>query len=472
MIKKILFLISIFFSKNAISNEIVNIKTYDRDSYIRIMFEMEEKPEYFVNQENGKINIRLPKATISSNLHKNIDKLEVIEEIFLFEEQESLTFTVLLIENASLMRYLYTAPASNTPYYRVIVDINRPIKQKIENNNSEENIVEDINNNDVLNNFLENNLYTENTVSNLTDLQSVDELIDKKVDTTKHQISSVDELIKENVKANTMDELLDLNNINEEQVVKSFEEQNNENLDLDDFLQSLSTRIANNEKREKKQEKIKQYIIVIDAGHGGKDPGAIGLMKTKEKDINLSYALFIKSELEKNRKFKVFLTRSNDNFVSLSDRVNKSRRLHADLFISIHSDSSTNRRARGLSIYTLSKSASDERTTKLMQKSLANTFNYWRNKYKYDKIRYQTLNDSVRFSNVLLKNLKRNGIKTFSNSPIKQANFAVLIAPEYPSILLELGFISNLYDEKLLKTYSYKKKISDNIIKSINEYFK
>ena len=195
-------------------------------------------------------------------------------------------------------------------------------------------------------------------------------------------------------------------------------------------------------------------------------------MKTKEKDINLSYALFIKSELEKNRKFKVFLTRSNDNFVSLSDRVNKSRRLHADLFISIHSDSSTNRRARGLSIYTLSKSASDERTTKLMQKSLANTFNYWRNKYKYDKIRYQTLNDSVRFSNVLLKNLKRNGIKTFSNSPIKQANFAVLIAPEYPSILLELGFISNLYDEKLLKTYSYKKKISDNIIKSINEYFK
>ena len=275
MIKKILFLIFIFFSKNAISNEIVNIKTYDRDSYIRIMFEMEEKPEYFVNQENGKINIRLPKATISSNLHKNIDKLEVIEEIFLFEEQESLTFTVLLVENATLMRYLYTAPASNTPYYRVIVDINRPIKQKIENNNSEENIVEDISNNDVLNNFLENNLYTENTVSNLTDLQSVDELIDKKVDTTKHQISSVDELIKENVKANTMDELLDLNNINEEQVVKSFEEQNNENVDLDDFLQSLSTRIANNEKREKKQEKIKQYIIVIDAGHGGKDPGAI-----------------------------------------------------------------------------------------------------------------------------------------------------------------------------------------------------
>ena len=65
---------------------------------------------------------------------------------------------VLLIENATLMRYLYTAPASNTPYYRVIVDINRPIKQKIENNNSEENIVEDISNNDVLNNFLENKL--------------------------------------------------------------------------------------------------------------------------------------------------------------------------------------------------------------------------------------------------------------------------------------------------------------------------
>ena len=465
MIKKILFLIFIIFSKYAISNEIVNIKTYDRDSYIRIMFEMKEKPEYFVDQKDNKINVKLPKAKINSNLHRNIDKLNVIEEIFLFEEQESLTFTILLVENATLMRYLYTAPASNTPYYRVIVDINRPTKQEIKNDN-----IENVVDNDVLDNFLENNLYA--TTSNFTDLQSIDELIDKKVDTTKHQISSVDELIKENVKANTMDELLDLNNINEEQVVRSFEEQNNENIDLDNFLESLSTRIANNEKREKKQEKIKQYIIVIDAGHGGKDPGAIGLMRTKEKNINLSYALFIKKELEKNKKFKVFLTRSNDFFVSLNDRVNKSRKLNADLFISIHSDSSTNRRARGLSIYTLSKSASDERTTKLIQRNLVSTFNYWRNKHKYDKIRYQTLNDSIKFSNVLLKNLKKNGVKTFSTSPIKQANFAVLLAPEYPSILLELGFISNLYDEKLLNSYSYKKKISDNIVKSINEYFK
>ena len=465
MIKKILFLIFIIFSKYAISNEIVNIKTYDRDSYIRIMFEMKEKPEYFVDQKDNKINVKLPKAKINSNLHRNIDKLNVIEEIFLFEEQESLTFTILLVKNATLMRYLYTAPASNTPYYRVIVDINRPTKQEIKNDN-----IENVVDNDVLDNFLENNLYA--TTSNFTDLQSIDELIDKKVDTTKHQISSVDELIKENVKANTMDELLDLNNINEEQVVRSFEEQNNENIDLDNFLESLSTRIANNEKREKKQEKIKQYIIVIDAGHGGKDPGAIGLMRTKEKNINLSYALFIKKELEKNKKFKVFLTRSNDFFVSLNDRVNKSRKLNADLFISIHSDSSTNRRARGLSIYTLSKSASDERTTKLIQRNLVSTFNYWRNKHKYDKIRYQTLNDSIKFSNVLLKNLKKNGVKTFSTSPIKQANFAVLLAPEYPSILLELGFISNLYDEKLLNSYSYKKKISDNIVKSINEYFK
>ena len=465
MIKKILFLIFILFSRYAISNEIVNIKTYDRDSYIRIMFEMKEKPEYFIDQKDNKINVKLPKAKINSNLHRNIDKLNVIEEIFLFEEQESLTFTILLVENATLMRYLYTAPASNTPYYRVIVDINRPTKQEIKNDN-----IENVVDNNVLDNFLENNLYA--TTSNFTDLQSIDELIDKKVDTTKHQISSVDELIKENVKANTMDELLDLNNINEEQVVRSFEEQNNENIDLDNFLESLSTRIANNEKREKKQEKIKQYIIVIDAGHGGKDPGAIGLMRTKEKNINLSYALFIKKELEKNKKFKVFLTRSNDFFVSLNDRVNKSRKLNADLFISIHSDSSTNRRARGLSIYTLSKSASDERTTKLIQRNLVSTFNYWRNKHKYDKIRYQTLNDSIKFSNVLLKNLKKNGVKTFSTSPIKQANFAVLLAPEYPSILLELGFISNLYDEKLLNSYSYKKKISDNIVKSINEYFK
>ena len=450
--KKLLLLFFLFFIKNSFSNEIVNIKSYDRDSYIRIMFETEDKPQYFVTEkEDNKIEVKLPNAIIKNNLHKNIDKLNIVEEIFLFNENDGLKFTILLKNGAKLMRYLYTAPANNTPYYRVIVDITKPTS---------------------LNVFLENNLYEKNASTikeNDAKPISLDELIVNNVN-IENSFSTMDELIKENVKANTLDELLDLNNINEEEITKGFEEQNNEEIDIDDFLKTINFDVK--PKKQRKSKELKKYIVVLDAGHGGKDPGAIGLARTREKDVNISFALYIKNELEKTGRIKVFLTRSNDTFVSLSNRVIKSRKWNADLFISIHSDSSTNRRARGLSIYTLSKKASDTRTADLIRKSLTNRFNYWRNKSKYDKMRYQALNESVKFSSNLIKNLKNDRVRMFSSQPLKQANFAVLLAPEYPSLLIELGFISNRQDEYLLKTTSYKKTIAKNIAKSVKEYFK
>ena len=445
--KKLLLLFFLFFIKNSFSNEIVNIKTYDRDSYIRIMFEMKDKPQYFVT-EKDRIEVKLPGTFMQNNLHKNIDKLNIIEEIFLFNENDGLKFSILLKDGAKLMRYLYTAPAANTPYYRVIVDITKPTS---------------------LNVFLENNLYETNTANeNNTKSLNLDDLIANNI-SMENSFSTMDELIKENVKANTLDELLDLNNINEEEITKGFEEQNNEEIDIDDFLKTIS---FDTKPKPKKQKELKKYIVVLDAGHGGKDPGAIGLARTREKDINLSFALYIKQELEKTGRIRVFLTRSNNTFVSLSNRVVKSRKWNADLFISIHSDSSTNRRARGLSVYTLSKKASDTRTAELIRKSLVNRFNYWRNKSKYDKMRYQALNESVKFSSNLIKNLRNDRVKMFSSQPLKQANFAVLLAPEYPSLLIELGFISNRQDEYLLKTLNYKKTIARNIVKSVKEYFK
>ena len=466
MKKIFLFCFLLLFSKVSFSNEIVDIKTYDRDSYIRIMFEMKEHPKYFVTEEeNNRVDIRLPKAKINSPLHKEINKLNVIDGMFLFVEDDVLRFRVVLKDGSKLMRYLYTEPASNTPYYRVIVDINKPT---------------------ALNSFLENNLYeknnndkktpvnitqntTKNATKNMIQNASLDDLIAKNVNNNVNFLS-VDELIKENVKADTLDELLDLNNINEEEVTRSFEEQNNEKIDMNDFLKTISVKV--DEKPKPKPQEIKKYIVVLDAGHGGKDPGAIGIKRTKEKDVNLAFALHIKKELEKSDKIKVYLTRSNDTFISLSDRVNKSRRWHADLFISIHSDSNENKNVRGLSIYTLSKSASDTRTAELLRQTAGSRFAYWRNKTKYDNMRYKALNESVKFSKNLINNLKRNRVRMFGTQPLKQANFAVLLAPEYPSLLIELGFISNAQDERLLKTMDYRKLVARNIVKSVNEYFR
>ena len=115
--------ISFIFINNCFSNEVVAIKTYDRENYIRIMFETTEKPKYFVNQYKNKINVNLPNTTIKSNLHKNIFKLNTIEDIELINEVSGITFIVSVKNNASLMRYLYTEPSKVSTYYRVIVDI-------------------------------------------------------------------------------------------------------------------------------------------------------------------------------------------------------------------------------------------------------------------------------------------------------------------------------------------------------------
>ncbi|MBR2141179.1 MAG: N-acetylmuramoyl-L-alanine amidase [Rickettsiales bacterium] len=441
--------ISFIFINNCFSNEVVAIKTYDRENYIRIMFETTEKPKYFVNQYKNKINVNLPNTTIKSNLHKNIFKLNTIEDIELINEVSGITFIVSVKNNASLMRYLYTEPSKVSTYYRVIVDIYKDDKT-----------IDDI----IV------GMYDDKTKS-----------IDDVIDNVKWDNETIDDIIDNSVKAKDINELLALNNIiDEKEITRSFEEQNNEQVDLDSFLKSISVdfsdKLIKKEKRTNRNvTKYNQFVVVLDAGHGGKDPGAIGVKKTKEKDINLLYARAIKNELGKNSKIKVIMTRNSDIFIELKDRVNKARMLNADLFISIHSDSSTNRRASGLSVYTLMKSASDTRTTKLMvtdsKYKIINNMNYWKNKIKYDSIRYKTLAESTKFTNVLINNLKSKNVKMFGE-PHKYGNFAVLLAPEFPSVLIELSFLSNPQDEKLLKNQNYRNTISKSVATSVFKYFK
>ena len=177
---KFLLLFFLFFINNGKCNEVVAIKTYDRDSYIRIMFETTEQPKYFVEQKNNnRIQVKLPNTIIKSNLHKNIYKLNVIDDIFLLNENDGIKFIIATIPSAKLMRYLYTEPSNITKYYRVIVDIYKNNKESVNTLISNKNL-----------NSTKSNTINSTTSKNL----SINDLIDRNIKEDKKE--TIDELMK------------------------------------------------------------------------------------------------------------------------------------------------------------------------------------------------------------------------------------------------------------------------------------
>ena len=227
----------------------------------------------------------------------------------------------------------------------------------------------------------------------------------------------------------------------------------------------------------KEKEKInKKYVVVIDPGHGGKDPGAIGFNGTFEKDINLLFAKIIRSVLSSN-KIKVRLTRTDDQYLYLRERINFAEKLKADLFISIHADSSKNSKASGFSIFSLSNKASDKEAKELAQRENKSDFIGGLKIRHADPLikdnlikifQRQTMNESSKIANIVIRNIKKISIK---NRGHRYAGFVVLKSLTIPSILIELGFITNKKEEKLLNNKRYLTKISKIISLSILNYF-
>lgn len=222
----------------------------------------------------------------------------------------------------------------------------------------------------------------------------------------------------------------------------------------------------------------KRKIIVIDAGHGGVDPGAIGYKGTYEKKITLEMARELKEELDKNSKYKVYLTRNRDVFIPLRDRVKIARKYDADLFISIHADSAKNRKAKGLSVYTLSETASDKEAAALAEKEnkadIVAGLNFADHTKEVSDIllnlaQRETNNSSSEFANFLSSEMSKI-VRTVSNTH-RFAGFAVLKAPDVPSVLLELGYLSNPEEEKLLRQKKYRKKLAKATLKAVNKFF-
>ncbi|MBT6406874.1 MAG: AMIN domain-containing protein [Rhodospirillaceae bacterium] len=227
--------------------------------------------------------------------------------------------------------------------------------------------------------------------------------------------------------------------------------------------------------RPRKQEKP---VIVIDAGHGGVDPGTIGVSGTYEKHITLAMARELKKQLENTGRFKVVLTRTRDIFVRLRARVAKGRDAGAALFISIHADAIKNRKTRGLSVYTLSEKASDKEAAALADKenkadliagiNLSGETPEVTN-ILIDLMQRESMNQSARFATGLVKRLK--GHTRVLRNTHRFAGFAVLKAPDVPSVLVELGFLSNRNDEKALRSDSYRKKLASGMVQAIKGYF-
>lgn len=222
----------------------------------------------------------------------------------------------------------------------------------------------------------------------------------------------------------------------------------------------------------------KKRIIVIDPGHGGVDPGAIGVTGIYEKHITLAAARDLKEHLERTGRFKVYLTRDRDVFIRLRGRIEIARERKADLFISVHADTIRNRKIRGLSVYTLSEKASDKEAGELADREnksdliagidLSHESEEVTN-ILIDLAQRETMNQSARLASLLVDELKSR-VKVLRN-PHRFAGFAVLKAPDVPSVLIEMGFLSNRDDERALRSKSHRRKVAQSIAGAVDAYF-
>ena len=218
----------------------------------------------------------------------------------------------------------------------------------------------------------------------------------------------------------------------------------------------------------------KRFTVVVDAGHGGIDGGAEGLNGTIEKTITLAFALELRNKLAKTGKYDVYLTRDTDEFLRLDERVRIARQHEADLFISVHADTINRKGIRGATVYTVSDKASDaEAEATADRENLSDTLagiemneeNHEVADILVDLIRRETHTFSVRFARSLVGEL--SPAIELINNPHRSAGFKVLRAPDVPSVLVELGYLSNAKDEEQLRNPDWRDKAADRIASAI-----
>ena len=220
-------------------------------------------------------------------------------------------------------------------------------------------------------------------------------------------------------------------------------------------------------------------IVAIDAGHGGEDPGAKGRRGTYEKNVTLAIARRLKEVIDREPNMRGVLTRDGDYFIPLQGRVQKARRLNADLFVSVHADSFIRPDARGSSVFALSEHgatsvaarwlAKKENEADLIGGVNLDVADPYLKQTLLDLSQTATINDSLKLARAVLDNLGR--INTLHKGTVEQAGFAVLKSPDIPSILVETAFISNPAEEQKLTDEGYQQKLAEAIFSGIKNYF-
>lgn len=221
-------------------------------------------------------------------------------------------------------------------------------------------------------------------------------------------------------------------------------------------------------------------LIFLDPGHGGRDPGALGLRGTQEKAVVMAIARDLQRELLAGGRYRVLLTRSTDNFVALRERVARAEAAKADLFLSLHADSHADPGVRGASVYTLSEEATDREAAALAARenradavvgslrladqpdNVANTL--------VAMAQRGTVNDSRRLADTIVQTFGSNGVRLLPRTH-RQAGFAVLTSPDIPAALVELGYLSNAQDEKLLTVRQHQTALARALRASVDAHF-
>jgi len=238
--------------------------------------------------------------------------------------------------------------------------------------------------------------------------------------------------------------------------------------------------VEKKESEERKQFKVlkKDRIVVIDPGHGGEDPGAVGRRGTKEKDVVLKIARKLRNILNKKEGYRAFLTRNGDYYVSFKKRLKIAREYGADLFISIHADACRYRKSRGSSVYCLSTRRASSEAARLLARrenlsdiiagSLNGQYNDETDPITLNMVQTETINLSKTLGSGTLKNIRK--VNRLKFRKVQEAPFMILKLPEIPSVLVETAYISNTKEELLLRKPHFQSKIARAIASSIVEF--
>lgn len=226
-------------------------------------------------------------------------------------------------------------------------------------------------------------------------------------------------------------------------------------------------------------QKERVFVVAIDAGHGGQDPGTLGNGGLQEKNITLAIARQLKKQLEAKGHYKIIMTRSSDIFIPLYDRVKIARKAGADLFVSIHADSISRNQVSGASLYTLSDKASDEQSARLAAREnkadLIGGIDFGTQdrdvtNILVDLTRRDTMNQSRYFAKTLIAGFRGQNLQLLE-SPYRFAGFAVLKAPDIPSVLIETGYLSNPREAAMLNSPTHQRKLAASISGGIETYY-